>query len=342
MRWHREVNDRKLPWKGLKDPYRIWLSEIILQQTRAEQGRPYYERFIAAYPTVQHLAAATDDEVFRLWQGLGYYNRCRNLLHTARFITDNLGGQFPNTYEGLLALKGIGSYTAAAIASFAFDLPHAVVDGNVYRVLARYFGLFTPTDSTEGRNLFSQTADAVLDRNHPGEFNQAIMDHGATVCTPLAPDCPACPVQDRCFAFGNRVIGELPARSPKAPLRQRYLHYVVLRCEDQLWLRKRTKGIWSNLYEPLLIESESPLDRNALQNHPELSPLLGHASELEYEGVIHRKLTHQALEIRFFSAVLSTPVIVLAGDGMWIPVSRLGEYPMPKALELFFAKKDYF
>ncbi len=342
MHWHRETNDRSLPWKGLKDPYRIWLSEIILQQTRAEQGRPYYERFLEAYPTVQALAAAPDDDVFRLWQGLGYYNRCRNLLHTARYVAGALGGRFPDSYDGLLALKGIGSYTAAAIASFAFGLPHAVVDGNVYRVLARYFGLFVVTDSTEGKKLFARKADEALDRSDPGGYNQAIMDHGATVCTPLAPRCPACPVQARCYAYRQGVIGELPVRKGKAALRQRHLHYLVLVHDGRIWLRKRTEGIWASLYEPFLLEADGPLDRTALQETDAIRALALPPGALQYEGALARKLSHQALDIRFFSADVHEVPAVLPEDGLWVPQAALGQYALPKALELFFTRKEYF
>ena len=202
LQWNQTANHRAMPWKGEKDPYKIWLSEIILQQTRVDQGWAYYEKFIFAYPTIQDLAKAKDEKVFKLWEGLGYYNRCRNLLHTARQITNHSKGIFPNTYDALLALKGIGPYTAAAIASFAFNLPYAVVDGNVFRVIARYEGIDVPTDTTAGKRLFETRAAALLDKKRAGLYNQAIMDFGATVCKPFAPNCNNCPLQKTCVAHG--------------------------------------------------------------------------------------------------------------------------------------------
>ncbi|MEM9990488.1 MAG: A/G-specific adenine glycosylase, partial [Bacteroidota bacterium] len=202
-----------MPWKGERNPYLIWLSEIILQQTRVEQGWPYYERFKAAYPTIQHLADAPEDEVLKMWEGLGYYSRARNLHFTAQHITYKLGGCFPNTYEDILKLKGVGTYTAAAIASFAYHLPHAVVDGNVYRVLSRYFGKTTPIDSTIGKKEFTQLANELLDSTQPHRFNQAIMDFGATQCKPKLPNCPNCPLQSHCTAFQQKTVNTYPVKT---------------------------------------------------------------------------------------------------------------------------------
>ncbi len=212
MLWHKEENTRSLPWKNETDPYKIWLSEIILQQTRAEQGLNYYLNFIKNYPTICDLANAIDDDVFRHWQGLGYYNRCKNMLATARFICEQKNGVFPNDYEEILALKGVGAYTAAAIASFAFGLPHAVVDGNVYRVLARYFGIENAIDSTLGKAKFAQIADELLDKKNPAAYNQAIMDLGATVCTPKNPRCEICPLSKNCVALKSDLIYFFPVK----------------------------------------------------------------------------------------------------------------------------------
>ena len=216
--WHRTRNDRSLPWKNEKDPYRIWLSEIILQQTRAEQGIPYYLRFIEKYPDVASLAEAADEDVFRLWQGLGYYNRCRNLLVTARYVHNELEGQFPESYEGLLRLKGVGAYTAAAVASFAFGLPQAVLDGNVYRVLSRYFAVDAIPGTTIGRKRFQNLADLCLEPEASGAYNQAIMDLGATICTPLSPGCEQCPLAKRCQARTRGLTELLPVKTKNLSL----------------------------------------------------------------------------------------------------------------------------
>ena len=342
MRWHREQNTRDMPWKGLKDPYKIWLSEIILQQTRVEQGLPYYEKFVAAYPTVHDLAAATEEEVFKLWQGLGYYSRARNLHHTAKVVAQEFGGRFPDNYEGLLKLKGVGAYTAAAIASFAYNLPHAVVDGNVIRVLARFCGIALLPQSTEGKKRFEKTANNLLDYEHPGEYNQAIMDHGATVCTPARPDCLRCPVHEKCFAYRKGKIDELPARAKKAALKQRYFHYIILESKrGEIWLRRRTADIWNGLYEPFLIEAASPLDRR----DPELlKPIAGLPSDTlpEYEGELTHILTHQRLTLRFFSLGLEEEKIPLPEDGRWISRAELARYALPKPLVTFFENKSYF
>lgn len=340
--WHDHANARSLPWKGVKDPYRIWLSEIILQQTRAEQGLPYYERFLEAYPTVTDLARAPDDEVFRHWQGLGYYNRCRNLLATARHIAFERGGAFPQTFEELLSLKGVGQYTAAAIASFAYNLPQAVVDGNVYRVLARYCGIDTPSDSTEGKRRFQAQADALLDRERPGAYNQAIMDLGATVCTPLAPRCEACPVSERCFARRHGVIGELPVKAKKTAVRQRYFHYLLLLHEGQLWIRKRSEGIWSNLHEPFLIEAGAALDRRGVAASKAFQGLDLPGDMLEYEGELTHKLTHQTIGVRFFTVRLEARPGWSLESGNWVSLNDLDRYAFPRVLVLFFEKKSYF
>ena len=212
LKWHKRKNSRTMPWKGEKDPYRIWLSEVILQQTRVDQGWSYYEKFITAFPTIHDLAVAPEQQVFKLWEGLGYYSRCRNLIATAKKIDTEYKGEFPSTYEEILALKGIGPYTAAAISSFAFRLPHAVVDGNVTRVLARYFGEKTPIDTTAGKRLFTELAGNLLDKEHPDVYNQAIMDFGATVCLPRNPLCTDCIQRDDCQARINELTTQLPVK----------------------------------------------------------------------------------------------------------------------------------
>ena len=205
LQWNKRENIRSMPWKGEKDPYKIWISEIILQQTRVQQGVAYYNRFIKAWPTIKSLAKATEQEVYKLWEGLGYYSRCRNLIASAKYINDELGARFPEKYEDILSLKGIGDYTAAAIASFAFNQPYAVVDGNVFRVLARFFGIKTPVDTTEGKKLFRKLANELIDKKNPGEYNQAIMDFGAVVCKPVLPKCNECPLQKKISYFSLNI-----------------------------------------------------------------------------------------------------------------------------------------
>lgn len=338
MEWHRDTNNRALPWKNEKDPYRIWLSEIILQQTRAEQGRPYYERFTGSYPDVHALAAAPEQEAFKHWEGLGYYARCRNMLKTAREVSENLAGAFPASYEGLLALPGVGPYTAAAIASFAFGLPHAVLDGNVYRVLARYFGIAQPTDGTAGKALFQNLADAVLDRTDPAGFNQAIMDFGATVCTPAVPRCGECPVASDCVALLAGLVSELPVRAKKAPLKHRWFHYLIVTNGDRIWIRqRRAKDIWAGLYEPWLIEAPAALERSDLIRDEALP---GHA-DLDFGGSLSQKLSHQQINCRFFTLDCATEP-PMPEDGIWVSRWALSTYAFPKSVLSFFQKNGYF
>ena len=253
LEWFRE-NGRYLPWRQTRDPYAIWLSEIILQQTRIEQGCPYWERFIRQWPTVEALAAASEDEVLRAWQGLGYYSRARN-LHTAACQIVALGG-FPRTLEGIRQLKGVGDYTAAAIGSIAFGLPAAVVDGNVYRVLSRHYGISTPINSTEGKKEFTALAQELLPAGEASAFNQAMMDFGALQCTPANPRCLLCPLQDTCVALREGRIGELPVKLKTLKVKERRLVYIYVRYQGQTVLRRRPAGdIWQGLYEPLHVES---------------------------------------------------------------------------------------
>lgn len=343
MRWHTTHNDRSLPWKEEKDPYKIWLSEIILQQTRAQQGLPYYLRFTEAYPTVTDLSAAGDEEVFRLWQGLGYYNRCRNMLATARYISTELKGKFPDGYEAILSLKGIGPYTAAAIASFAYGLPHAVVDGNVYRVLSRYCGIDTPIDCTEGKKEFTELANQLLDTRDSASYNQAIMDLGATVCKPTSPDCGNCPLQKKCLAYEQGLISDLPVKSKKLTIRTRYFHYILFLHNDKLWIRKRTANdIWQNLHEPYLVEDERALNAGELAKHPQLQPFRLKSVALKFAGTFSQRLTHRVIETHFHTCNVTQPPEVLPEDGKWVPVQELDKCAFPKTVISFFEKNVYF
>jgi A/G-specific adenine glycosylase len=343
LEWHHRENNRNLPWKSEKDPYKIWLSEIILQQTRAEQGRPYYLSFTESFPTVKDLAAAKDEDVFRLWQGLGYYNRCKNLLTTARYISKELNGHFPDSYEAILQLKGVGPYTAAAIASFAYDLPYAVVDGNVYRVLSRYFGIETAYDSTEGKKQFQSLAQQLLDKSQSAAYNQAIMDLGATVCTPAVPVCQQCSLRKNCTAFQQHIVELLPVKGKKTTVRKRFFHYLLLQSEDQhLWISKRQeKDIWQNLFQPFLIEHSASMDATELRPLVP-STLLGQSNQLVYEGTQKQRLTHQFIETKFFSVTVKRPVEIDAVKGEWVKLNELKKFPFPRTIVSFLEKKLYF
>ena len=341
--WHATTNNRSLPWKSEKDPYKIWLSEVILQQTRALQGLPYYLRFTEAYPTIQDMAATDDELAFRLWQGLGYYNRCKNMLATARYITGELGGSFPTGYEELLQLKGIGPYTAAAIASFAFGLPHAVVDGNVYRVLARYFGIDIPFDTTDGKKAFSSLAQELLDKKDSAGYNQAIMDLGATICTPRNPLCDQCPLQKKCIAYHDGLITILPVRSKKQSVRKRYFHYLMLKWKDTIWIHKRTgSDIWENLYEPYLIENSGALNMKELLKHEGFKEMNITYSDIKYEGSMTQRLTHQVIATRFFSINLAKKPKTTDLNGRWADINSLKKTAFPKTLVSFLENNLYF
>ncbi len=259
--WYRE-NPRELPWRETSDPYKIWLSEIILQQTRVAQGLPYYYAFTQTFPTVRDLALAPEAEVLRLWQGLGYYSRARNLHECARYIWHELGGKFPSTYDSLIKLKGVGSYTAAAISSFAFGEVKAVVDGNVFRVLSRYFGIETDIASGKAKKEFEELANQLIPQETPGEFNQAMMDFGARQCVPKNPNCELCPLKPTCFAFKSNLTNVLPVKIKKTKVKDRTLDYLVIRCGNALVLNKRSHGdIWTGLHDfPSLNEGKTTLE----------------------------------------------------------------------------------
>lgn len=333
LRWDSRKNKRQMPWKGEKDPYRIWLSEIILQQTRVEQGWDYYQKFIAAFPDIHSLARASDVKVFKCWEGLGYYSRCRNLLATARYISGQLGGRFPDSYEAIRGLKGVGPYTAAAIASFAYNLPHAVVDGNVYRVLARVFGIETPTDSTAGKKVFLALAADLLDKRKPGRYNQAIMDFGATICKPQ-PDCQSCPFQQTCKAYASGRISRLPVKAKKAAVRKRWFNYLVMEQAGRLALHQRTgKDIWQQLHEFPVIETkgeESPeaiLDLALKQQW-----LIRKRYRLRsVSPVFRQQLSHQLIIARFLEVEISKTAALPEG---FDPVEKrkLKRYAFPRVI----------
>ncbi len=302
MLWNQESNKRIMPWKGEKDPYKIWISEIILQQTRVAQGLLYYHNFIYQYPTLASLAEAEDNAVFKLWEGLGYYSRCKNVLISARHISNNLQGKFPETYKEILGLKGIGPYTAAAISSFAYGLPHAVVDGNVFRVLARYFGETLAIDSEKGKLYFTGLANEVLYKFDAASYNQAIMDFGATICKPQIAECQECSLQKNCFAYKNGLVNKLPIKEKKLQKSRRWFYYFIFLCNNSVLINKRKeKDIWQNLHEFYLYEYEKPIDWTHDAINRWLKEQLGIKKYrlLQLSEKFHQQLTHQLLQGQF-------------------------------------------
>ena len=319
LQWYAEQG-RDLPWRNTRDPYAIWLSEVILQQTRIEQGRAYWERFMERFPKVEDLAAASEDEVLRLWQGLGYYSRARNLHAAAQQIVTQ--GVFPNTFERIKALKGVGDYTAAAIASFAFDESRAVLDGNVFRVLARHEGIDIPIDTTQGKHLFAALAQEMLPEGRAADYNQGIMDFGALMCTPHAPHCSDCPLQETCVAFREKRVQELPVKSKRLVQRERHFTYLYLRWQGNVALHRRTSGdIWQGLWEPLLIEN-APL------------PNIKGRWTLVQQQMKH-VLTHQIIyaDMYLVEQESDTAAPLLPPDYCWIPEENIGQYALPRLVE---------
>ncbi len=329
---------RPLPWKGEDNPYFIWLSEIILQQTRVEQGRDYYIKFKEHYPTVHDLADAPEDELMKHWEGLGYYSRARNLHTAAKHISKELNGEFPDTYKDILALKGVGPYTAAAISSFAFNLPHAVVDGNVYRVLARYFGIDEPTDTTSGKKRFAQLADDLLNPKKPGIYNQAIMDFGATVCKPKAALCNTCPLRESCYAIANENVYDLPVKSKKLKKKTRHFHYLFLNKNEKVFIRKRvTNDIWRNLYETPLLETTPD------GKLPEVLDIAFIESKTGYSGLrlvrcskpFKQELTHRTIWARFYEVEVSDHFFLPENEGKEIERSEIRNFAFPKIIDCY-------
>lgn len=333
MEWHAKENKREMPWKGEKDPYKVWLSEIILQQTRVEQGWNYYERFIEKYKTIEELANAKDEDVFKLWEGLGYYTRCRNLLHTARFITSNYNGKFPGTFPEIVALKGVGNYTASAIASFCFNLPHAVVDGNVLRVLARLSGNATPIDSANGKKIFSEIAAKVIDTNNAGIFNQAIMDFGATICKPAIPACSLCYLKNVCVAFKKGMVNVFPVKEKKLNKKTRWLTYFIFEVNGKKLVRKRIfKDIWQNLFEFYLVET----DANPGWTFESVVAFIKDEfdkGDFEIKSIQHAKpqqLTHQHIKGYFISVNFTkVPELLKGAENQWLDDKQVKELAFP-------------
>lgn len=339
LNWNEYENHRPMPWKGEKDPYKIWLSEVILQQTRVEQGWAYYEKFLKNFPSIFQLAAAKDEKVFKLWEGLGYYNRCKNLLFTARYIVKEFKGKFPISYEGLLLLKGVGPYTASAIASFAYNLPHAVVDGNVFRVFSRFYGIATAIDTKEGVEIFNKIAAENLSTTQAGIYNQALMDFGATVCKPTAAQCPSCVMRKKCMAFTQNQVNLLPVKLKTIQKKNRFFDFFIFKQGDQFLIQKRAEGdIWSNLYQFYLIENEKlvAIDKKYIQKLI-LEPLAisrENIISLLPSSVYKQTLTHQQIEARFIVIHLDKKPALFA-KALWIKKEGFKKYPFPKIVNDF-------
>lgn len=324
-----EANQRTLPWRSHPSPYYVWLSEVILQQTRVNQGFDYFNRFVERWPTLADLAKADEEEVLKLWQGLGYYSRARNLHKCAREVVRLYGGELPADYGKLVKLPGIGPYTAAAIASIAFGLPHAVVDGNVYRVLSRLYDIDTPINTDAGAKTFAALADALLDRRHPGRHNQAMMELGALQCIPQNPDCASCPLQPHCLALAHGTVHDRPVKERKMRIRTRYFHYLVVKTPDGgTYLRKRDgNDIWRGLYDFPCVEADHAMTVDEL--------LAGQEVEIvRISPQYTHKLTHQTIVATFFEIKISDFLPVIQENNiLLVSENELGSYPVPKLIE---------
>jgi A/G-specific adenine glycosylase len=337
-RWY-EKNKRDLPWRKTKDPYPVWISEIILQQTRIIQGKEYYLHFLERFPGIRELAEADEEEVLKLWQGLGYYSRARNLHTAAREIMTLHGGVFPPDYHNIRNLKGIGDYTAAAIASISFNLPYPVVDGNVLRFLTRYKGIQDPVDTLKGKSAVLEVARQYIPEKNPGDFNQALMEFGALQCIPGVPDCNRCPFHKTCFAFLNQWVARFPVKSKKPQQRNRYFHYLVMvikgKQEPSILLNKRTgDDIWKNLFDFPLIETGNAVSLKKLMTSPSWKEIMGSKpfSNVSESGVHKHILSHQVIHAKFY--IIGVTRATHPGF-LRVPVSELGKFPVPRLIEQY-------
>jgi len=341
INWYKK-NKRDLPWRDITDPYRIWISEIILQQTRVNQGLGYYNRFIERFPTVETLAEADEDSVLKYWQGLGYYTRARNLHKAAFQITTSHNGVFPTDHNEIMKLSGIGEYTAAAISSFAYNKPYAVVDGNVYRVISRLFGIQTPIDSTSGKKEFARMAKSLLSKVQPGMHNQALMEFGALQCTPTNPDCLNCPLKMVCYAFENNLVSLLPVKTPKKKSTHRFFNYLFITFEDNTYLQKRIiKDVWQNLFEFPLIESDKLFNEVDLTDN-EIFKTVCHNIEkveiLKITNPVKHILSHRVIFAQFISLNVSAENESLK-KFIKVPLKDIDNYAVSRLMELFLEKE---
>lgn len=342
LNWNIKTNKRIMPWKGEKDPYKIWLSEIILQQTRVEQGLDYYNKFVQTFATITELANANEKTVFKLWEGLGYYSRCRNLIATAKFIAKEYDGKFPTNYDAILELKGIGPYTAAAIASFAYNLPYAVLDGNVMRVLSRFFNIDTPIDSHEGKKYLSALAQHLLYKQNAAAYNQAIMDFGATVCKPKLALCTSCPMQKKCKAFELGLVEGLPIKEKKLYKKTRWFYYFIVQYKNEVFVKERlAKDIWQNLYEFVLIEMPQKSSYQTILKSKAFTTIFKNDefvlvdSSQEYK----QQLSHQTI-IGNFSILQLSKKVKLTGYET-VSKKQLAQISFPKFINTYLQDKNY-
>jgi len=342
LNWY-GTNKRDLPWRKTDNPYFIWISEVVLQQTRVEQGTAYYLKFIRKFPTVKSLAAADEAEVLKLWQGLGYYSRARNMHAAANEIVRRHKGKFPSAYNEIRELKGVGDYTAAAISSFAFHLRHPVLDGNVYRFLSRYFGIYTPIQSSKAKKEFLEAANQLLSDNPPHEFNQAIMEFGALQCKPGTPDCNACPLNNSCFAFENNAVARLPVKNKKTLSRNRYFYYLVIRDKKSIYLTQRKeKDIWQNLFEYPLIESGTKLTDSALLKSKQWKKIFPTNEVLLHQISEERKhiLSHQILHARFVELTLINKNFNAPIHWEKVSKTKVKNYALPRLIDRYMEEQD--
>ena len=334
------LNKRDLPWRETRDPYIIWLSEIIMQQTRVEQGLPYFMRFSENYPTVADFASATEDEILKHWQGLGYYSRGRNMHHTAQMVMENHAGYFPSKYEELLKLKGVGEYTAAAISSFSANEAKAVVDGNVFRLLSRYFGIDTPINSGAGKKQFSALANEVLDKEDPGTYNQAVMEFGSLQCKPVKPDCSICPLQPGCVAYLSSRVDTLPVKLKSKQVRDRYFNFIVAMKDQRVLIGKRgPRDIWENLYQLPLFETESPVDATVLIRDPDFTRVFGeHVLIKSISAPVRHLLSHQRLNAQFIEITNYQDQEIFENGLFYADSTDLSTLAQPKLIFEFLEK----
>lgn len=336
--WYDE-NKRDLPWRDSPSPYQVWISEIILQQTRVSQGHGYYMRFTEKWPAITDLAQASEEEVLKMWQGLGYYSRARNLHHCARQVVEHHHGLFPTDFATLKQLRGIGDYTAAAIASIAFNQPVAVVDGNVYRVLSRLFDIDTPINNNEGQQLFAQLANTMLNREQPGIHNQALMEFGALHCVPKHPDCQNCVLLAHCLAAAHGTVDKRPVKLDKVKVKTRYFNYLVIRTEEGIFLHKRNDNdIWKNLYDFPLVESNEPLAVEQLVNTEAFRQIIGNDTFaiVKVSSNFTHKLTHQTIIAQFVEIKLSGERSDINTKDIFLTAETdVANYPIPRLIDLY-------
>ena len=337
LEWY-ALRGRDLPWRRTRDPYCIWLSEVILQQTRVAQGTDYYLRFVQRWPEAEALAAATEDEVLKMWQGLGYYSRARHLHAAARTVAERFGGEFPKDYAAVRALPGVGDYTAAAICSIAYDLPCAVLDGNVFRVLSRLFDVELPIDTAAGRKAFAELAQSQLDTRQPGRYNQAIMDFGALQCTPAQPRCEECPLAEQCMARAAGPVAERPVKQGRTKVSDRWFNYLHVVCGGRtLLVRREERDIWQGLYEFPMIETDGPADFGTLAALPRFRELLGDEWHLVRSvGMPRHQLSHRTIHATIHR--LETPQLTPAAERLAVGTEALGDYAVPRLLERYLIK----